>query len=109
MKIAKVNTGAKTHVATEMITEDGRQHVTVTCGSTSHFRAQRVYQTGLEVKAENITCKKCLKAFLAGELKDKDFSKPKQEEKPLEEMSIKEYVEKFGKSFTVTKEEMGRK
>lgn len=37
----------------------------------------------------------------------KEFLAAQPSEKAAEEMSIKEYVEKFGKSFTMTKAEMG--
>ena len=53
--------------------------------------------TNLNGETKHFTTEKAIREWLGSQ----------EETKKEEEMSIKEWVEKFGKSFTVTKEEMG--
>ena len=56
--VAKINTGKALHVANA-----GDKGYYVACGSKQHGTKAKIHKIDLDVTKENITCKKCLKAF----------------------------------------------
>jgi len=94
----RINNGRAVHMAKVGTDRNGKTSYTVSCGTAriQNASAPRYRQAASN---EEVTCKKCLALMEA--------AAPAPEEKPAEEMSIKEYVQKFGRSFTMTKEEMG--
>jgi transcription elongation factor Elf1 len=88
----RINSGKAVHKAEVKTDKNGKEFTVVSCGAIKHHLAGKTVVR--PAGNEEVTCKKCLAQM--------------ETEKPAEEMSIKEYVEKFGRSFTMTKEEMGR-
>ena len=96
MKKVRINNGRAVHMAKVGTDRNGKTTYTVSCGTA---RIQNASAPRYRVAASNeeVTCKKCLAAM------EKEMQE-QQQESPAEEMSLKEYVQKFG--FTVTAEEM---
>jgi hypothetical protein len=103
MKLGRVNTGTAVHILTEQdLNKTGKTSYGLYCGSSANFRARRLSKVNLEVNEQNITCKKCLKAFKEGKAHEyqellNTLSKPEEKE-----MTLKEYKEK-GISFIIQK------
>lgn len=95
MKKVRINNGRAVHMAEVKTDKYGKTFYTVSCG-TARIQNARATVYRAAASNEEVTCKKCLAAM-----------ESQQQEKPAEEMSIKEWVQKFGRSFTMTKEEMG--
>lgn len=98
MKKVRINSGKAVHMAEVKTNKNGKEVTYVSCGAIKHHLA------GMTVvrpagKNEEVTCKKCLAAM------EKEQQVQKKEV-PAEEMSLKEYVEKFGSSFSVSKSDM---
>jgi hypothetical protein len=95
MKLGKVNTGNALHILTEGTNYEGRPTLNLYCGSSANFRARRIFTSKLEVTEENITCKKCLKAYKEGKA-DSYETLVKQANiihKENKELTLKEYKE----------------
>jgi hypothetical protein len=57
--IVKINRGRATHLGKIITNEDGKKRTSVGCGSYAHSNQVNTVNTYLDVKLENITCKKC--------------------------------------------------
>jgi hypothetical protein len=65
MVLGRVNTGSAIHVINEWVSVDGVKGKSVQCGSAHTYKQQKIsVYPRFKVTAKNITCKKCLKAFL---------------------------------------------
>lgn len=88
-KIVQVNTGRATHLKHET--------AGIICGGSTASNKKRIERpTGLK-GIENVTCKKCLAAY------EKEFKQQAAAPIADQELSLREYCEKFGRSFVLAK------
>jgi hypothetical protein len=96
MKLGKVNTGSALHILTDGINYEGKPTLNLYCGSSANFRARRIFTSKLEVKEENITCKKCLKAYKEGKAHEYEYMVKQANiiHNENKELTLQEYKEK---------------
>ena len=64
LKVVRINNGKSYHIAREVETAHVGMVWSAKCNSIgSSGRKERIYDSGREVSKENVTCKKCLKAY----------------------------------------------
>jgi hypothetical protein len=95
---ARINTGKAVHIARAFETPSGVKGYDLSCGSNNSGMRARIHGLSLEVTKENITCKKCLKAFEEQEQEQaKELDKNSQEYKiaKLREFAAREENEEL--------------